>query len=226
MLTDGRAKDIQARCVQAGIVLVKSVVDKREGYIGKPKGVKQIAWERGFFTKEMFSKGEVTVEGLRKDENGVVVKTNHPRYKVTPITQSTSLRHMIECCQDFKDEVTRLEWVAEGLGVSLSLTPKTHCEIAGIGIEYCWGYSKFHFRKSNDCVVKNLEKNVGASLDKIDIWKARKFARKARDYKCVYLLQALGQLDELGYSKIEKMVKAAKTHRCSLDQEYRFITQD
>ena len=83
---------------------------------------------------------------------------------------------------------------------------------------------KFHFRKSNDCVQRNLVKNVGNSLQKITMVKARKFARKACDYKFVDRLHALGQLDDNGYVKIEQMVKAAKTHRCSLDQEYRFIT--
>ena len=109
------------------------------------------------------------------------------------------------------------------------MTPKAHCELAGVGIEYCWGYSKFVFRKINDCVSVNLENNVTASLDKITIEKARKFARKARDYKCVYRLHGLGLLDDdnkFGFTMIEKMVKSAKTHRCSLDQEYRFITQD
>ncbi len=225
MSTDGKQKDIWDRCVHAKISLVKARKDVVEGYVGKPKGIKQIAWERGFFTKQMLHNGEVSVEGLRKDENGVIVKQNDPRYKLTPIDLSTSLRYMLGQCKDFQEEITRLEWVAKGLGFSLTLTPKTHCEIAGVGIEYCWGYSKFHFRKANDCVVQNLEKNVAASLDKVTIWKARKFARKARDYKVVYIQQALGKLDELGYSLIEKMVKEAKTHRCSLDQEYKFITQ-
>ena len=122
--------------------------------------------------------------------------------------------------------VRKLQWVASNLGVALILTPKTHCEIAGVGIEYCWGYSKFHFWKNNNCVVANLEKNVGQSLKKITMQKARKFARKARDYKCVYRLHALGELDDIGFVKIERMVKEANTHRCSLDQEYSFITTE
>ena len=71
------------------------------------------------------------------------------------------------------------------------------------------------------------EKNVKSALSKITIENARRFPGKARDYKCVYNLHAsgeLGNMEKIGYEMIEKMVKKVKTHRCSLDQDYSFIT--
>jgi hypothetical protein len=37
---------------------------------------------------------------------------------------------------------------AEELGVFTEATPKGYCELAGRGIEYCWGKSKLDFRLS------------------------------------------------------------------------------
>ncbi len=41
------------------------------------------------------------------------------------------------------------------------MTPKVHPEIAGVRIEYDWGYAKLKYRKEiNDGIAVHLEKNV------------------------------------------------------------------
>jgi hypothetical protein len=182
---------------------------------------------KGFLYQRSIEKGLVSVNGVKKDEEGKVVKPKDPRYKDIQVDLSTSLRHMLERCHDFKMEISRLQFVGLGLGVRVGMTPKAHPEIAGMGIEYTWGFGKFHFRRENDCVAINLLKNVNNALSKISIEKARRFSRKARDYKCVYNQQAsgnVGNVEKIGFEMIEKMVKEVKTHRCSLDQDYSFIT--
>ena len=72
------------------------------------------------------------------------------------------------------------------LGILLRLTPKCHPEISGRGIEYAWGYSKLSFWiEFNDSVIRNLKSNVVQSLstDVSTVDRARKFARKPREYK-------------------------------------------
>ena len=70
------------------------------------------------------------------------------------------------------------------------LSPKCHPEIAGVGIEYCIGFSKQRFRRvHNDTVNANLLDNVRKSLDTHNeltfehVWR---FARRSRDYLHVY----------------------------------------
>ena len=115
------------------------------------------------------------------------------------------------------------------------MTPKCHPEIAGVGIEYDWGYAKLTYRKKiNDGVTANLEENVKKALstkDVLTINRTRKFARKARDYKLTYfyLIRMVdtamleGDDGRVAKDAIEKIVKAFKVHRCALDSDYAFI---
>ena len=65
-----------------------------------------------------------------------------------------------------KNETTQLMFILDLLNVRLILTPKGHPEIAGRGVEYCWGYAKLRFRRDfNDAIAKNLKANVLKSLD-------------------------------------------------------------
>ena len=105
------------------------------------------------------------------------------------VDKSTSVSRVLGQCDDFKNEKTQLMYILDLLGVQLILTPKCHPEIAGRGVEYCWGYSKIRFRgEFNNAVVSNLKKNVIKSLDRevITLGRVRKFARKAREYKLTY----------------------------------------
>ena len=86
----------------------KDTQEIKDGYVGKAKGIKQIVYERGFFTMGMFENGDVSVEGVRKDENGRVVLKNDPAYANAVVDKTTSLRYILESCEDFKNELSRL----------------------------------------------------------------------------------------------------------------------
>ena len=109
-------------------------------------------------------------------------------------------------------------------------TPKKHPEIAGRGVEYCWGKSKVHFRHNNNYSsnAANLEERVKESMNTADVLtlgRVRKFQRKANDYKRAYLALSNSPEDatELEHKDTEAMKKKCKTHRCTLDQDYAFI---
>ena len=69
-----------------------------------------------------------------------------------------------------------------------SSAPKSHCEIAGMGVEYPWGMSKMHFRRTNDCQPAHLHMDVVNSLSKevLPLSLVRKSARRTRDFKRAY----------------------------------------
>ena len=150
---------------------------------------------------------------------------------VVTVDKTTSVVRVLKNCSDFKNEQTQLQYILTLLGVDLRLTPKYHPEIAGIGIEYAWGYAKLRFRREfNDAIALHLKGNVLKSLDRsvITIERARKFARKAREYKLTYSLlihEANGEDATANKSEIEHITKLFKVHRSAIDSDYQFINR-
>jgi hypothetical protein len=98
------------------------------------------------------------------------------------------------------------------------LSLKYHAELAGCGIEYCFGRTKWWHRNNNS---KYAESRCAHSLRSIrpevlTIYHVRKFARRARDYMRAYRWGARG-LD------VETTIKKYKTHRSMLDVEFKFV---
>jgi hypothetical protein len=134
------------------------------------------------------------------------------------------LRHILDNCEHFKNEKTKLAILLEEHGGYCRMTPKCHPEIAGVGIDYDWGYVKLTYQKKiNDGVAAHLEENekkVLSTKDVLTINRTRKFARKARDYKLTYwylirmIDTAMAEGGDLRVAKdaIEKIVKAFKAH--------------
>lgn len=64
---------------------------------------------------------------------------------------SLSLKHILSQQLDFKNELSALQHLAKRLGTKVICSSKFHAEIAGEGIEYCWGiaiiWSEFHWPK-------------------------------------------------------------------------------
>ena len=107
--------------------------------------------------------------------------------------------------------------------VSLLTSPEFHCEIAGEGIEYCWGLTKRFFRKkllSEKNTKAKFNDMVIESMNYIKKEHVRKFAGKARRYMLAYRNL---KSEDLTYTSIEKFVKRSKSHRCTNDQDGAYI---
>ena len=111
-----------------------------------------------------------------------------------------------------------LPHLAHGRGHILTMSPKCHPELAGHGIEYCWGASKLYFRRHNDLVPKNFFKNVLKSIDVITRSQVHMFERRARAYRTALKDEALNTFD-----LVEKAVAKRKAHRNAVDFDSGFI---
>jgi hypothetical protein len=242
----GGVVDLKARCIDAGIPTMKTEDRIKPGYVNKPKGAYDIAYELGWIdANKRNSEGNlVSWQGAIIREPAVAgAPPDQPQGRQRRGTKptkrrdlKTSLRFLLGNCEHFKNEKTKLAILLEWNGGICRMTPKCHPEIAGVGIEYDWGYAKLTYRKRiNDGVAAHLEANVKKALstkDVLTINRTRKFARKARDYKLTYfyLFQmvstaiAEGGDGRVAKQAIEKIVKAFKVHRCALDSDYAFIT--
>ncbi|CAN0262157.1 unnamed protein product [Ectocarpus sp. 12 AP-2014] len=136
-------------------------------------------------------------------------------------------------CPDFKQEKSALQHLLEGRSHVLTMLPKCHPELAGVGIEYAWGKAKLEFRrKLYDENPKKLEENMLKALSTetiLTLTRICRFARRTRDNRRTYALLGSVQtnLEELkrkhdgaeGFRLIEKMVASCKAHRNIVDME-------
>lgn len=118
-------------------------------------------------------------------------------------------------------------------GAELWFTPKYHCELAGEGIEYAWGFMKGRYcriplrqKKRKEDFESCVKKVV--SYEEVSVERVRRFSRRARRYITAYYVlhgQHVGGEENynVSFSKIEDMVKSFKVHRCALDFDFRFI---
>ena len=92
------------------------------GYVGSPKGAKQMLWERGLW------------------RTGLTLPCCKKILKELP---------------DFKLETSELSNLWRDRGQGFELGVKCHPEMAGCGIEYCWGkvntHTHTHARARIDC---------------------------------------------------------------------------
>ena len=68
-------------------------------------------------------------------------------------------------CSDFMNETSAFEDELASWGHYGVLSPKVHPELAGQGVEYCWGKGKLHFRRNNTMYNKTFEKRVIEAMD-------------------------------------------------------------
>ena len=102
-------------------------------WLHQPKGMLQVAWERGLLDFDSYCVEDFSVKG-KLDEMGNRIA-------------ATNLSLLIAGCEDFLTEVSLLQLNLQLLGVTCIHSPKYHCEIAGEGIEYSWGNSKVKYRR-------------------------------------------------------------------------------
>jgi hypothetical protein len=109
-----------------------------EGWIGKPKGIRQVLWERGLMDPQVTC--------------GIKVKKGDPNYE-EKVEYSTVLADWA----DFLNEKTSLIYLGECLGVEVDRSTKSHPELVGKGIEYFWGKAKSVYQRSTLAQKKEKE---------------------------------------------------------------------
>lgn len=220
-----------------------------EGWHGKPKGLLQILWERGWIDpckcttfKQDKTAGKIvntsfyTMNGRKDSQTGQLL-------------ESSSLQALMGQCTDFKEEETALQFLGKQLGLRVLFTPKFHCEFAGEGIEYNWAHAKAKMRvtplrekkgRANfiALVMKCICPETVLTKERI-----RKFAARARAYICTYYHLSKDQeaindnpitggptaivdvaaKQQLLYKEIERLMKKFKSHRCALDFAHGFV---
>ena len=74
---------------------------------------------------------------------------------------------------------------------------------------------------------RKFKKRVYAALATITTPRSRNFLRKANDYKRAYRILAErgeeGVVAAAEFADIEKIIKQVRAHRCTFDQDYKFI---
>lgn len=166
---------------------------------GKGKGLRDLVWERGLMSDEAIAGASLA-----------------------------QLKEKFLGCADVRNQKSLLEKVVYDRGHVLILSPKYHPELAGVGIEYCWGQSKYRFRNEyNDQEAKNLKANVKKTFHPTQLTPAvtLAYARKTRDYRMTYKTIMTENIGTVNVNKgnIEKIRKNHKCHRNILDQEIGFI---
>eukprot|EP00978_Attheya_sp_CCMP212_P007743 scaffold18000_cov44-Attheya_sp.AAC.1 len=168
------------------VPLKHSVEKFKEGWEGKAKGMKQIAYERRCIdlTKiDLYSK-----DGPKNSEGNI-------------IDESFSYKVLLSGCRDFVEEKTLLQHMGEEIGndqrikITINRTPKCHPEVAGEGMEYSWAMSKIYIRsvpinkrrtlsQFHEHVNFALSRTEGAKMTKETI---QKFSvHGARDFIAAY----------------------------------------
>ena len=231
-LTPGEVQEIS---IANGIALEVEEDEKVEGWLGKPKGLLQVLYERGWIDPQNVKK---YVKDKRKawldDEKKI-------KPECQALYEQYSLTYLMAQCQDFKAEKSAMEKLADDLTtkgdarVYILVSPKYHCELAGEGIEYAWGFAKKVYRNlpfERKKGKANFHAAVRQSLHSVSIDTMRKFSAKARRYMLVYkLFDSAASPEEyaskgMSYREIERFVdKLMKVHRSAADQDTGFITK-
>jgi hypothetical protein len=221
-------KELENYAKLFNLTLHHEVDDIKEGWVGKPKGIYQILYERGWIDlSKKYS--AYTLDGKEewKDESGSIMDPYLPY----------CMRHLLAACPDFRDEITAMEDLCENVStneckVSILYTPKYHCEIAGEGIEYAWGLSKKYYRNlqySQKRGIINFRRSIRESIDFVSVDHARKFSARVRRYMLAYMHYDKGTSNNSPkptYQQIEHFVSTeSKTHRNVADCEFGYIAK-
>lgn len=168
----------------------------------------------------------------------------------------TSLKAMLDDEEDFKEEVSMVEYIAGLCGIQVFATTKGHPEIAGDGIENCWAVGKQTYRAMPRNTRDTKEKFMAAmdkafSASTLSRLTVNGCSRKARNYMTAYLAlhlsekQEKGEGNDLSKNTLKAMLTnpdnvamekieffrayTSKTHRSCLDfsgKEIKLISQE
>ena len=205
----------------------KEYVPMTVGWDGAPKGMFQVLYETGWIDPEKMDqyRAKAPKDWLDGDGN---VKDEHRDFVLTDLLARR---------QDFANELTSLEWITSELTtddccVLMIYSPKYHCEIAGEGIEMCWGFLKKYYRRKFTAAEKSrsfsrcVDEALAATAARKDT--IRKYAGHVYAYMMAYRTIETEQGDdaELSFQVVEKFLKKYRCHRSSADQEGAVIQQD
>ena len=147
----------------------------------------------------------------------------------TEEADDTSLRSVLGALPMFKEERSRVVTMIEDrtdrfgnkFGHVCNFSSKHHCEVAGQGIEYDNGRSKWWYRSHCEETVGGMRKNAALSVSKsvITLVHSMKFARKARDFMRAYRTGSMGK-------DVEKHSREFRAHRCMLNCFFTFVSED
>ena len=202
--------------VEALIEMHDTVVE--EGFEGKAKGAKQMLGELGMWRKGMVkSKSDADVEKLRAAGKEELIPDKAMCWDLVLGELSV-----------FKGERSQLEEMYHASGNLYCRGVKYHPEISCKGIEYGFGMSKLSYRRNNDCVAANLNRNVMASIsmDVISMRRLWKLSRRCNESKHMYrkMYSDGGLKDDVTYEKLEKMMRSLKkSHRNIMEIEIDFL---
>ena len=163
-------EELEQKAKKYNIKLTNEVELVEEGWLGKPKGLLQVLWERGWVDVKRLSEYSLRGQKHQMDAEG----------KIKEEYSSFLLRTLMMNCADFKEEKSAMEVLLDDLSskslnnqkINLLVSPKYHCELAGEGVEYCWGLSKKYFR--NEALEK---KNTKRKFEQV-VRKAIEYVRK------------------------------------------------
>ena len=160
-------------------------------------------------------------ESESDDEDAVAVKAASAATLAHNAIDKSILNDVLGRLPIFLSAKSKLVTITEDKGHILILSAKYHAEAAGQGIEYCFGRTKWWFKKHNRESTDALKELSAQAFthDVVSVDHVRKFARKNRDYHRVYRAGVVG-------IEAEDAVKMCKSHRCALDTDYTFITED
>ncbi len=113
-------EEVQELATSQNIPITVEENDIVEGWVGKPKGIRQVLWERGLLDPQV-----TYVAKIEKDDPNLEEKVEYAS--------------VIADCADFLGEKTSLMYLGEHLGVEVDRSMKCQPDLAGEGIEYSWG---------------------------------------------------------------------------------------
>jgi hypothetical protein len=128
----------------------------------------------------------------------------------------SQMQHCLSNCPDFKNEKIGIQKLLESRGHILIVSPKCHPELAGSGIEYCWGMADMIFRSIGKKQSTNVEQHIEHVLgnEVLTLERVWKYERRARDYMRLY--EKMGENlnnEKPKYHEIEELRKMEKKYR-------------
>ena len=154
-----------------------------------------------------------------KDHNGVekILTVSDQKADGTEFERVLSSSVMVELssCVDYVNEISELQQMCMDLGHHALFASKGHCELAGEGIEYDWGYSsKFKRRQHRDQDVHLLEDTLRSlSPSVLPLLRVRKYERTAWRYKQAYRRRKRGEATDGEEMEIQRLQKEIRRHR-------------